>query len=376
MIAAVFLIGTFLLALRKNLLIDEMIVVIALTATFLLSFLLILRNERLKNRLSYNATSYLRMMIVFIICFVIVFIGTFFADFFFPVMPLAFLLTIVMNGKLSLSMTIFFAALFSVISASGSFVLLCLLLVGTIGALMADYLRDEKLTLFTGLIIFCVSAFVPCLFIWLSYGTLSIDVLPSSLAIGLVSVLFAFVLFPKLVEADKREPTSAYDMILDADYSLSKDIRLFSMEEYEHAMRVRRAAESCAFVIGAKDRTAAAGGFYYRLGIMEGEPYIENAIRIAEDHCFPSDVIQILSEYPGDGRLPTTVESAIVHMASTSVTKLEEEYRKAPQTEWNQSMIIYQAMNELSAKGFYDKSGMSINQFLRIRDLLAKLDIL
>ena len=87
-------------------------------------------------------------------------------------------------------------------------------------------------------------------------------------------------------------------------------------------------------------------------------------------------MIQILSEYPGDGRLPTTVESAIVHMASTSVTKLEEEYRKAPQTEWNQSMIIYQAMNELSAKGFYDKSGMSINQFLRIRDLLAKLDIL
>ena len=148
LIAAVFLIGTFLLALRKNLLIDEIIVVIALTATFLLSFLLILRNERLKNRLSYNATSYIRMVMVIIICFVVVFIGTFFADFFFPVMPLAFILTTVMNGKLSLSMTIFYAALFSIISGSGSFVLLCLLLVGTIGALMADYLRDEKLTIF------------------------------------------------------------------------------------------------------------------------------------------------------------------------------------------------------------------------------------
>ena len=352
-----------------------MIAVIAIAVTFLLSFLLILRNERLKNRLSYNATGYLKMAIVFIICFVIEFFGTFFGDFFFPIMIIAFLLTTVMNGKLSLSMTIFFAALFSIISGSGIFVLLSYIVLGTIGALMADYLRDEKLTIFTGIIIFCLSAVVPCLFIYLSYRTISLDVLPYALALGLLSVIFAWILFPKLVEADKREPTGAYDMILDPDYSLAKDIRLFSMQEYEHAVRVRKAAESCAFVIGAKDRTAAAGGFYYRLGVMDGEPIIENAIRVAEDHCFPSDVIQILSEYPGDGRLPTTVESAIVHMASTCVTRLEEEYQKAEQTGWNQSMIIYQVMNELSAKGTYDKSGMSINQFLRIRDLLAKANI-
>ena len=349
---------------------------IALTLTFLLVFLLVLRNERLNNRLSYSATDYFKMVAVFIICFVIIFFGTFFGDFFLPVMPLAFILTAVMNGKLSLAMTIFFAALFSLVSGSGLLVLICYILLGTIGALMADYLRDEKLTLFSGLIIFCVNAFVPCLFLYLSSRELPLDALPGAFALSLVSVIFAWVLFPKLVAADKREPLSAYDIILDEDYSLAQDIRLFSMTEYAHAIRVKRAAENCAIIIRAKDRTAAAGGFYYRIGVMEGEPYIENAVRIAEDHCFPSDVIKILSEYPGEGRLPTTVESAIVHMASTCVTRLENEYNDASGSEWNQSMIIYQAMNELSAKGTYDRSGMSINQFLRIRDYLAKSDIL
>ena len=119
MIAAVFVAGTFLLCIRKNVLKDQIAVLLALTVTFLLVFLLVLRNERQKNRLSYNATDYLKMLAVFVICFVIVFSGTFFDDFFFPIMPLAFILTVVMNGKLSLSMTIFFAVLFSLTQGSG-----------------------------------------------------------------------------------------------------------------------------------------------------------------------------------------------------------------------------------------------------------------
>lgn len=376
MVTAVFVIGIVLLCIRKSLLMDDAVAIVAAAVTFLLVFFLVLRNERQNGRLSFSATDYLKLVAAFIACFVILFIGTFFGDFFFPIMPVAFILTVVMDGKLSLPMTIFFAVLFSMISGSGHLVLLCYILLGTCGALMADYLRDEKMTLFTGLIIFCVSAFIPSLFIYLTYRAVSIDVIWPSIALSLISVLFAWILFPKLVLADKREPARAYDIILDEEYSLAQDIRLFSLTEYTHALRVKRAAESCALLLGAKDRTAAAGGFYYRLGVMEGEPYIENAMRIAEDHCFPSDVIQILSEYPGDGRLPTTLESAIVHMASTCVTRLELTSSFVQSSDWNQSMIIYQAMNELSANGTYDRSGMSINQFLRIRDHLAKTDIL
>ena len=41
-------------------------------------------------------------------------------------------------------------------------------------------------------------------------------------------------------------------------------------------------------------------------------------------------------------------------------------------TSWNQDMVIYQTLNELSATGMYDESGLSMNQFLKVRELLVR----
>ena len=38
-------------------------------------------------------------------------------------------------------------------------------------------------------------------------------------------------------------------------------------------------------------------------------------------------------------------------------------------------MIIYQTLNELSATGIYDESGLSMNQFLKVRELLVREEI-
>lgn len=39
-------------------------------------------------------------------------------------------------------------------------------------------------------------------------------------------------------------------------------------------------------------------------------------------------------------------------------------------------MIIYQALNQLSQDGTYDNSGLSMNEYLRIRDYLIKENLL
>ena len=40
-------------------------------------------------------------------------------------------------------------------------------------------------------------------------------------------------------------------------------------------------------------------------------------------------------------------------------------------TDWNQDMVIYQTLNELSGTGIYDESGLSMNQFLKVREFLV-----
>jgi hypothetical protein len=41
-------------------------------------------------------------------------------------------------------------------------------------------------------------------------------------------------------------------------------------------------------------------------------------------------------------------------------------------TTWNRDIVIYQSMNEKSSEGLYDNSGLSMNQFLAIRETLVK----
>ena len=45
-------------------------------------------------------------------------------------------------------------------------------------------------------------------------------------------------------------------------------------------------------------------------------------------------------------------------------------------SEWNQDMVIYSILNDLSGKGMYDQSQLSLNQYLKIRDYLVNANLL
>ena len=75
--------------------------------------------------------------------------------------------------------------------------------------------------------------------------------------------------------------------------------------------------------VGIKRESLSGAGFYYRIGRMEGEPYTENGVLLAQNACFPEELIQILREYNGELMAISTKESAIVHMVDKVVTKLD-----------------------------------------------------
>ena len=39
---------------------------------------------------------------------------------------------------------------------------------------------------------------------------------------------------------------------------------------------------------------------------------------------------------------------------------------------WNHSILVYQTLDEISSKGIYDQSGLSMNQYMKIREYLVK----
>ena len=69
-------------------------------------------------------------------------------------------------------------------------------------------------------------------------------------------------------------------------------------------------------------------------------------------------------------------ESALVHMVDAVVIRLEAMEQNVGQSVWNRDIVIYQTVNDFSSSEIYDHSGMSMNQFLKIREFLAKEELL
>ncbi|NBH15093.1 hypothetical protein D3Z36_13135 [Lachnospiraceae bacterium] len=162
------------------------------------------------------------------------------------------------------------------------------------------------------------------------------------------------------------------ERILSEDFELICAMKEFSAADYLHARKVSEISEKCAELLGADPFIAAAGGLYYRIGRMEGEPYVENGVALARSNSLPEEVIAILEEYNGEKKLPSTIESSIVHIVDSVLGKFDVLDKTMLSNSWNQDILVYQTMNEASAAGLYDKSGFSMNMFLKIRDYLIK----
>lgn len=213
---------------------------------------------------------------------------------------------------------------------------------------------------------------VPVLFHYLEEGIPTVYLLLFSLLGSVLTVASMHFLYEKLHFRMEHYGEISLDTIVDPSFHLVREIKRYSQGDYNHAIRVSRIAAHCAAKIKVNTKLAAVSGFYYRLGKFGGEPFIESGVRIAQDNCFPNDVILILSEFGGQNKKISTIESAIVHITDTLVTKFELLDHTTLSSSWNRDMVIYQTLNDESSSGIYDSSGLTMNQFLKIREFLAK----
>lgn len=162
---------------------------------------------------------------------------------------------------------------------------------------------------------------LPVLFYYLTYREISVRIMVSAVADGVVVFLFLHLCYRKLVDARNAEVDEVMVDITDESYPLARELASFSRADYSHARRVMLVAARCAAVVGADERVCSAAGMYYRIGVLEGAPLAKNGVKMAQRACFPEKVIRIIGEYNGEEALPSTIESAIVHMVDGLIEK-------------------------------------------------------
>ncbi|SFH61156.1 hypothetical protein SAMN04487830_10330 [Pseudobutyrivibrio sp. OR37] len=380
LISLIFIAANTLMCSIASVLVDKYICMIAINICFFCLFLLLIIRRRLENKLpEYNYISYGKIAFVVALDWALTILFSVFApDFFAPFIVLPIIASAVFDDSLSNAFGLYLVIITALCFDYSVYMIICYITMVLFGNMLAHLLRNSEnlQRLYSLIILFAVTTLLSVIFYYFNYLELQLSVLVYGLFAGVAACLVTVVLLPILGLFVEKAQIIPYEGFIDPDYSLVNEIRMFSTIEYQHAKRISALSKKCAKAINANEGLAACAAFYYRLGKIEGEPMIDNAIKIANNHCFPNDVIKIMSEYGGIVSLPSTKESAIVHMVDSVVTKVELFDSDSMSSSWNQNMVIYQTINELSQKGFYDNSGLTMNQFLIIRDILANEDIL
>ncbi len=265
------------------------------------------------------------------------------------------------------------------------FVMMCDLLLLLCGCFTLTFFYKKEYFRWELLFLFQFTFAGIMIFSYLQTGQLEQNMLIYGLFNGLISSFGSAMINQIYTKPEKKAEPAEHNLdildlkilqkkerILSEDFELICAMKEFSDADYHHARKVSEISEQCARLIGADPFIAAAGGLYYRIGRMEGEPYVENGVALAQSNSLPDEVVSILEEYNGEQKLPSTIESSIVHIVDSVVGKFDVLDKEMLSSSWNQDILVYQTMNEGSAAGLYDKSGFSMNMFLKIRDYLIK----
>lgn len=377
-IVAATLISSLAMGSRMGIAFDEAVMLFFLDFVFLAVFIYFLEEERLGMRLPGQETNDFReIAIVYILGMAGGCLVSFLPEYCTAAFAYAVAMSFFSNREIALVCGIYLDLMLAFVMNQDIHVLassLLLTILGTMVAKAARELTQKQVAQWVQCLVCSGTVVTVIACEYAQYLIIKGQAILTATALAAFHLLFlafaARVLIPKAVEVEDNR----YLGLLQPEYPLVQSIKQFSEIDYSHAKRVSDVCGECAKLIGLDEELCRTAGFYYRIGRMEGEPYIENGVALAQNACFPEDLVQILREYNGELHAISSRESAVVHMVDRVMTKLDLLDKRTFSTNWNQDMVIYQTLNEDSSAGMYDESGLSMNQFLRIRDFLVKGD--
>lgn len=349
---------------------------IFISLMFYLCFMIYLEHERMGGTMAMGMSNdYSLLAFIYLVCLLISCALSFLPVYWAPVLIVSALCNGAFCTRMGLALSVYFALLTALFSEGSAYVVVAYVLLATIGVFFVELFLHEELRIWVDILVLSISSVIPTCCNYLEHNYLNGYTLLAALAGSFLS-LFALRFVPKLRNRESLTETISLDTVMDESFHLRKEIERYSTVDYNHALKTAEVAKRLAEALGADEKLARAGGFYYRVGKLEGEPFIENGVQLAQSNCFSERLVAILAEYNGVNKRPGSIESAIVQISDMIVTKFDLLDKDTFSSGWNREIVIYQTMNEKSAEGLYDESGLSMNQFLTIREILVKEELL
>jgi hypothetical protein len=168
-----------------------------------------------------------------------------------------------------------------------------------------------------------------------------------------------------------RGTSTSYELLLSDQNGLLMRLKEYSESVYRHSLFIGEVSGRAAELIGADVLLARAGGMYHEIGKINGNDYISEGQKIAEEYAFPRELKAILKQHNIKHEKPSSVEAAIVMMTDTVVSTIDY-IRKTDDKKYTVDKIIDNIFQMRMDKGTFDESGLSVKDYKLLKEFYLK----
>lgn len=206
---------------------------------------------------------------------------------------------------------------------------------------------------------------------YMIYEKVDMKAIGLSLIPIVISIIPLYVKFILIVINDSYLRKSLKDICDDENELLLMLMERHS-ETYFHSVQVADVAVRAAKKMHANVNLVNAGARFHEIGRLESNDYIPAGIQIMKKNHFPAEVIRIVREHNSKTYIPKTIESAIVMLADTIETTINQMIEKNGY-DINKKKIVGQVIDIRFDNGVLDDALKDVHQYKELRQAFMSL---
>lgn len=184
--------------------------------------------------------------------------------------------------------------------------------------------------------------------------------------VGLLTVLKLLGVFC-IYRDDKK-----FALINDPEYPLLTELKGISREAYFHAIHTAYLSEKISRRIGINPTLAKAGGYYHKIGLIQGRDSIQNTILVGTAHKFPVPLIRLLKEYGIKNMPGMSKEAAVVQLSDAVVSSVSYLFTKDRNAVLDYDKIVDVIIKKKMDSGDFEHCALTMEELCQIKKGFAE----
>jgi membrane-associated HD superfamily phosphohydrolase len=181
---------------------------------------------------------------------------------------------------------------------------------------------------------------------------------------ALITVLILLkILSDRYVYRDEQ----IFAVMNDPEYKLLTELREVSKEAYFHAVHTAYLSDKIARKLGINAPLAKAGGYYHKIGLLQGKDTIQNTILVGTANHFPKSLLTLLKEYGVKNSRTVSKEAAVVQLSDAVVASISYLFLKDKNAVLNYEKIIDVIIKKKIDSGDFDHCSLTMEELGQIK---------